>query len=163
MNIFKQKLKKNNNKKGFTLVEIIVVLVILAILAAAAVPTMLGFVEDSKGKAEIANARAAYIACQSIATEEYAAGVTSTLPTTETSIKSSTASGATKLDKMLGADMTGAKVTVTLETDNKGKVASVVYISPAKTGKSQYKVTIKPEETAVVEKYTAPAANPSNP
>lgn len=155
MNIFKQKLKKNNNKKGFTLVEIIVVLVILAILAAAAVPTMLGFVEDSKGKAEIANARAAYIACQSIATEEYAAGVTSTISAAAGNTISKT--GTSKLDKMLGSDMDGAKVVVTLETDNKGKVASVVYTSPAKTGKSQYKVTIKPEETAVVEKVTAAA------
>lgn len=122
---------------------------------------MLGFVEDSKGKAEIANARAAYIASQSIATEEYAAGVTSTISAAAGNTISKT--GTSKLDKMLGSDMDGAKVVVTLETDNKGKVASVVYTSPAKTGKSQYKVTIKPEETAVVEKYTAPAANPSNP
>ena len=50
-----KKLKKN--KKGFTLVEIIVVLVILAILAAIAIPTMLGFVNDAKGKAYIAEAR----------------------------------------------------------------------------------------------------------
>lgn len=40
-------LKKN---KGFTLIEIIVVLVILAILAAAAIPTMIGFIVDSKEK-----------------------------------------------------------------------------------------------------------------
>lgn len=165
MNIFKQKLKKSNNKKGFTLVEIIVVLVILAILAAAAVPTMLGFVEDSKGKAEIANARAAYIACQSIATEEYASGATATISTSNTYTISKTEgtgskTNSIKLNKMLGADMEGAKVEPTITN---GKVETVVYISPTKTGKSQYKVTIKPEETAVVEKYTAPAANPSNP
>lgn len=69
--------KKNNNKKGFTLVEIIVVLVILAILAAAAIPTMLGFVDDAKGKAEVANARAAYVAAQTIATEKAAMGADS--------------------------------------------------------------------------------------
>ncbi|WP_414151098.1 prepilin-type N-terminal cleavage/methylation domain-containing protein [Acetobacterium carbinolicum] len=37
-----------NNKKGFTLTEIIVVLVILAVLAAFAIPTMLGFVSHSQ-------------------------------------------------------------------------------------------------------------------
>jgi type IV pilus assembly protein PilA len=63
---------KHYRKKGFTLVEIIVVLVILAILAAAAIPTMLGFVEDARGKSEIANARAAYVAAQTIATEKFA-------------------------------------------------------------------------------------------
>lgn len=39
-----------NNKKGFTLTEIIVVLVILAVLAAFAIPTMLGYVYNSQEK-----------------------------------------------------------------------------------------------------------------
>lgn len=74
-----KKLKKN--KKGFTLVEIIVVLVILAILAAIAIPTMLGFVNDAKGKAYIAEARTAYVAAQAIATEKKNSGGTYTVPT----------------------------------------------------------------------------------
>ena len=41
-------MKKINNRKGFTLVEIIVVLVILAILAAIAVPSVLLYVEEAK-------------------------------------------------------------------------------------------------------------------
>lgn len=65
-----KKLKKN--QKGFTLVEIIVVLVILAILAAAAVPTMLGYVDDAKKKTELANARTSFVAAQSIVTEKFA-------------------------------------------------------------------------------------------
>ena len=77
MKNLKNKLK--NNKKGFTLVEIIVVLVILAVLAAASIPTMIRFVEDAKGKSEIANARAAYIAAQSIATEEAVSGATTSI------------------------------------------------------------------------------------
>jgi len=142
-------LRKNlkKNKKGFTLVEIIVVLVILAILAAAAIPTMLGFVEDSKGKAEIANARAAYVACQSIATEEYASGVDSTLPTTAHTIS---ATGTTKLDKMLSKDMDGASVTPTLSN---GKVTKSVFTN--KGGK--YTVTIDlTAGTTVVVKNTTP-------
>lgn len=39
-----------NNKKGFTLTEIIVVLVILAILAAFTIPTMLGYISSSQEK-----------------------------------------------------------------------------------------------------------------
>lgn len=66
-------MKLVKSKKGFTLIEIIVVLVILAILAAAAIPTMLGFVNDAKGKALIAQARAAYVGAQMIATEKKAA------------------------------------------------------------------------------------------
>ena len=41
-------MKKVNNRKGFTLVEIIVVLVILAILAAIVAPSVLGYVEQAK-------------------------------------------------------------------------------------------------------------------
>lgn len=60
------------NKKGFTLVEIIVVLVILAILAGAAIPTMLGFIDDAKNKTVIAEGRAVLVAAQVKATEAYA-------------------------------------------------------------------------------------------
>ncbi len=74
MKLFKNVKANLKNKKGFTLIEIIVVLVILAILAAAAIPSMMGFIEDSRGKALIAEARAAYVACQAIATEEVSAG-----------------------------------------------------------------------------------------
>lgn len=61
------KLKKN--QKGFTLVELIVVLVILAILAAFTIPAMLGFVNDAKGKALVAQTREVYVAYQSALTD----------------------------------------------------------------------------------------------
>ena len=139
--------KLRNNKKGFTLVEIIVVLVILAILAAAAIPTMLGFVEDSKGKAEIANARAAYVAAQSIVTEEEVSGVATKTLVSKTSYTIANA-GASKLDKMLGADLAGVVIRATHEN---GKVSKLEYLSkPAK-----YVVTIQPGVDAVVVKATA--------
>lgn len=53
-------MKKINNRKGFTLVEIIVVLVILAILAAIAVPSVLGYVNEAKKERYITEARAIY-------------------------------------------------------------------------------------------------------
>ena len=59
------KLKKQlRSQEGFTLAELIVVLVILAILAAFTIPAMLGFVEEAKGKAAIAEAREVYVAAQ---------------------------------------------------------------------------------------------------
>lgn len=69
-----QELRKS--RKGFTLVEIIVVLVILAILAAFTIPAMLGFVNDARSKAYVAEAREAYVAVQSQATEQMAANKT---------------------------------------------------------------------------------------
>lgn len=71
----KQRLKaRKKSEQGFTLVELIVVLVILAILAAFTIPAMLGFVEDAKGKAAIAEAREVYVAAQAAATEIYSNG-----------------------------------------------------------------------------------------
>lgn len=75
------KLAALKNKKGFTLIEIIVVLVILAILAAAAVPSMLGFVEEARGKAYIAEARVGLVAAQAVATQLTATGSTCTSAT----------------------------------------------------------------------------------
>ncbi|HHT94198.1 MAG TPA: prepilin-type N-terminal cleavage/methylation domain-containing protein, partial [Clostridiaceae bacterium] len=60
------------NKKGMTLVEVIVVLVILAILAAVLVPTMIGWIDKAKKKTSAAEARAVYLAAQTLASEKYA-------------------------------------------------------------------------------------------
>lgn len=60
------------NKKGFTLVELIVVLVILAILAAILVPALLGWIDKAKEKQILLDARNAYIAAQEVISEDYA-------------------------------------------------------------------------------------------
>ena len=65
------KLKKNN-KKGFTLVELIVVLVILAILAALLIPALTGYIDKAKEKQVIAETRQAVMAAQTLVDEEYA-------------------------------------------------------------------------------------------
>ncbi len=65
------KLKKNN-KKGFTLVELIVVLVILAILAALLIPALTGYIDKARDKQIIAETRQAVMAAQTLVDEEYA-------------------------------------------------------------------------------------------
>ena len=68
--------KKRNNKKGFTLVELIVVLVILAILAAILVPALLSWIDNAKKSQDYVDARALMIAIQAQMTEEYGAHAT---------------------------------------------------------------------------------------
>ena len=65
------KLKKNN-KKGFTLVELIVVLVILAILAALLIPALTGYIDKARDKQIIAETRQAVMAAQTLVDEKYA-------------------------------------------------------------------------------------------
>lgn len=65
------KLKKNN-KKGFTLVELIVVLVILAILAALLIPALTGYIDKAKEKQIIAETRQVVMAAQTLVDEAYA-------------------------------------------------------------------------------------------
>ena len=72
MNLFAKAKKARENKKGFTLVELIVVLVILAILAAILVPALLGWIDKAKEKQYVLDARNIYIAAQAIVDEQYA-------------------------------------------------------------------------------------------
>lgn len=65
---------KQNETKGFTLIELIVVLVIMAILAAIMVPSMIGWIDRAKEKQVIIQARNAYLAAQTIVLEDYADG-----------------------------------------------------------------------------------------
>ncbi len=59
------------NNKGFTLAELIVVLVILAILAAILVPSMISWIDEANRKSIITEARSAYVATQTVASQIY--------------------------------------------------------------------------------------------
>lgn len=49
-----------NNKKGFTLVEVIVVIAIIGVIAAILVPTLMGYIKKSRLRTANASAKVAY-------------------------------------------------------------------------------------------------------
>lgn len=59
--------------KGFTLVELIVVMLILTVLAAILIPSLLGWIDEAKGKQYVLSARSIYMSAQAIESEKYAA------------------------------------------------------------------------------------------
>ncbi len=64
--------------KGFTLIELIVVIAIIAILAAILVPSMMGYVKNSRASRLNANARSVHEGAQLAITDIYNAGGTVT-------------------------------------------------------------------------------------
>lgn len=149
------------NKKGFTLIEIIVVLVILAILAAATIPTMLGFVEDAKGKTLIAEARSCYLAGQTIATEE-AVGKSNTDGKIRNGLNAASAATPTdeiakRLQAMLAPDITlGAAATdivaTAVYTVSGGEITKVVYTK--KIDSKTFEISLEQGKAATVTKVT---------
>lgn len=119
------KLRKNN-KKGFTLVELIVVLVILAILAAFLVPSLTGYIDKAKEKEIIAETRQTVMAAQTIVDEIYATqnigGAAITLETTDGFTKAAIAD----LAEVDAANITGVTVA-------DGVVTQVTYTKNGKT------------------------------
>lgn len=63
---------KNHTRKGFTLVELIVVLVIMVVLAAAAIPRIMGYIEESRRSTFIDISSAIYDSVDSYYIDQYA-------------------------------------------------------------------------------------------
>ena len=64
----------SNQKRGFTLVELIVVLVILAVLAALLIPSLTGYINKAVEKRIMLQARSLMTAAQATIDEAYAKG-----------------------------------------------------------------------------------------
>lgn len=75
----KRKLYRKENRKGFTLVELIVVIVILAILAAILIPGLLKWIDKAREKKYEAEARNIYLATEASIVEVYSGGFGSNL------------------------------------------------------------------------------------
>ena len=57
-------LKKLNNKKGFTLMEMLIVVAIIAVLVAVAIPTFTSALNKAQAGTDLANIRSGYAAAQ---------------------------------------------------------------------------------------------------
>lgn len=124
--------KLKENKKGFTLVELIVVLVILAILAALLVPALTGYIDKAKKKSVIAETRQCVMAAQTLVDEEYAK-VSSNVAIEVGADKAVTPDAIKKLAEVNGTVGTVTLTAATSETPN--KIATLEYTD----GKTVYK------------------------
>ena len=66
-----EKIRKLQDRKGFTLVELIVVLVILAILAALLIPALTGYIDKANKEKVVSECRMVVMAAQTEASELY--------------------------------------------------------------------------------------------
>ncbi|MGI6664345.1 MAG: prepilin-type N-terminal cleavage/methylation domain-containing protein [Christensenellaceae bacterium] len=69
------RIPSKNNKKGFTLMELIIVIAILAILAAILVPSILGYMNKAKEIRALEEGRMVVMAASTIAAENYVDGI----------------------------------------------------------------------------------------
>lgn len=137
--------------KGFTMVEILVVLVILAILAAALIPAMTGFVEESRGKAFVSEARTAYVAAQSKVTEKVSlqADYYSNAESGEAhknAFKTAISSSSNPINGMMKDSYTDGAEIRDIKISSSGKVEELIYQA------GNYQVIIRPGAEAEVKK-----------
>lgn len=116
---------KKNDKKGFTLVELIVVLIILAILAALLVPALKGYIDKAQEKQIVGETRQVVMAAQTMVDEAYAENKSIASPITDDtgSLKKSDIA---KLAELPDGNITSITVT-------NGLVTKVEYIRNGKT------------------------------
>lgn len=132
MKLLQRKLREaRENKKGFTLVEIVVVLVIIAILATLMLGAYNGYIDKAKEKTLTADTRSLYLAAQTIVAEKYADGTLNS-GTTSVSFNSIKNEVLKLADLETKSTTTYKSINVTIEN---GKVTSATMKDKA-TGKT---------------------------
>lgn len=125
--------KLKNDKKGFTLVELIVVLVILAILAALLVPALTGYIDKAKEKSIIAETRSVVMAMQTLSDEEYGkAAVGADTVKYDSRYTTTTTDGETYIGSTNIKTLAEVNGTITSATITDGKVTAVTYQNKGK-------------------------------
>lgn len=129
------------NKKGFTLIEMIVVIAIIGILAAILVPSMSGYLSTARDSKKEANARTVYTAAQAAVTS-----LETTNPVeSDTYNKSDSLELYKKIKELIGAANYDkfTKIDVTVQD---GAVTEVTVDDG--TGEATYSVTPSPSPSA---------------
>ena len=127
MKFFRNMYQKSKEQKGFTLVEMIVVLVIIAILAD---------IDKAKDKQLVVNARTAYLAAETAASEAYAANMTNIAgkTLTFTNASNATTDDPAKFCKNAN-ELTGlSSYSCTVTIDANWKITKVVFESKDSKG-----------------------------
>lgn len=153
MKFFRNMYQKSKEQKGFTLVEMIVVLVIIAILAAITIPALLKYIDKAKDKQLVINARTAYLAAETAASEAYAANKTIASGSSITFGNNSGTDGTGFIKN--AEDLTGiekSKYTCTVTFGDKWKIKSVVYDDLGKSKKATLNLTSSSTEWEVTDK-----------
>ena len=133
-------MKTIKSKKGFTMVEIVIVLVIIAILIGAAVPAMIGFVGEARGKAYAAEAKNCATAVQAISSEHFV--VNNSSPTQAMFLEATGVYNA-RLGDMLAPDNQATDITA-ITIDSNGKLTGLIFL------KNGYYVKVVPGKAAEV-------------
>lgn len=125
-------MKKLNNKRGFTLAELLIVVAIIAVLVAISIPIFTTQLEKSRDAVSVANIRAAYAEASADYLTSTDNGKGTTTPIEKTvalkGVKADGFSGladqlpftATSIGNLKALDGTAGNVTLTFSWDNAG-------------------------------------------